>query len=404
MECFRFFAKLLIPGRYERRLKISFDFDTEVNRLGTSSLKWDRYQGRDVIPLWVADMDFLSPPAVIEALRARADHGVFGYSLPPSGLVDTVIDMLMQKYGWSVEPEWIIWLPGLVTGLNVMCRCAGRQGDEVITATPIYPPFLSAPGFSNKTLVKTPLVEYKGRYEFDFDHIEACVSPKTRLFLLCNPHNPTGRVYTSEELERLAVICDENDLILCSDEIHCDLVLDTHRKHMPVAALGQDFARRTVTLMAPSKTFNIPGLGCSFAVIPDNGLRKAFLKVMEGIVPHVNVLGYTAALAAYCDGWSWHNDLLDYLRENRGIVSQRIQGMAGLSMNHVEATYLAWIKVDDPGPSDPVRFFEHAGVGLSDGAYFGSPGFVRLNFGCPRSVLNNALARMEKALQGASFG
>ncbi|MBN2296972.1 MAG: PatB family C-S lyase [Deltaproteobacteria bacterium] len=382
-------------------MNISFDFDTEVNRLGTASLKWDRYKGRDVIPLWVADMDFRSPPAVIEALRARADHGVFGYSVPPSGLVDAVTDMLMQEYDWSVQPEWIVWLPGLVTGINVMCRMAGREGDEVITSTPAYPPFLSAPGLSDRKLTDTPLIEKKGRYVFDFDHVEACTGPKTRLFILCNPHNPTGRVFTGEELARLAGICVKRDLILCSDEIHCGLVLDVDKKHIPVAALSDDIAARTVTLMAPSKTFNIPGLDCSFAVIPEKNLRKAFLKVMEGIVPHVNIFGYTAALAAYRDCRDWHEELLDYLRENRDIVSRRVQGMTSLSMNHVEATYLAWIKVDETGPHDPARFFEEAGVGLSDGAYFGSPGFVRLNFGCPRSLLNKALTRMEKALQHA---
>ena len=380
---------------------ISFDFDTPVNRRGTASLKWDKYQDRDVIPLWVADMDFHSPPAVIEALKTRADHGVFGYSIPPSGLVDTIINMLMQKYGWSVEPKWIVWLPGLVTGLNVMCRLGGCDGDEVITSTPIYPPFLSAPVLSHKNLIRTPLVENDGRYVFDFEHVEACIGPRTRIFLLCNPHNPTGRVFNREELERLARICEKNDLILCSDEIHCDLVLDTDKKHIPVAALSKDIAARTVTLMAPSKTFNIPGLGCSFAVIPDRGLRKAFLKVMEGIVPHVNVFGYTAALVAYRDSKDWHRDLLDYLRENREIVSRRVQSMNHLSMNHVEATYLAWIKVDQAGPGDPVCFFEDAGVGLSDGAYFESPGFVRLNFGCQRSLLNQALNRMEEALQSS---
>ena len=376
-----------------------FDFDTPVNRDGTGSLKWDRYKGRDIIPLWVADMDFRSPPAVVEALKARADHGVFGYTTPPEELIETIIEMLLREYSWSVEPSWLVWLPGLVTGLNVMCRSMGKDTDEVISAVPVYPPFLSAPELGQKRLITTPLVQEGGRDVFDFDLFEAALTKRTGLFLLCNPHNPVGRVFTREELVRLTEICEKRDVIICSDEIHCDLVLDVDKKHIPVATLGEDIARRTVTLMAPSKTYNIPGLGCSFAIIPDPDLRKSFLKAMEGIVPHINTFGYTGALAAYRDGGSWHEELLDYLRTNRDMVSRWVEETGGLSMNHVEATYLAWIDMKETGLLDPVRVFEEAGVGLSDGAYFGSPGFVRLNFGCPRSTLIEALERMKKALR-----
>ena len=376
-----------------------FDFDTPVNRDGTGSLKWDRYKGRDIIPLWVADMDFRSPPAVVEALKARADHGVFGYTTPPEELIETIIEMLLREYSWSVEPSWLVWLPGLVTGLNVMCRSMGKDTDEVISAVPVYPPFLSAPELGQKRLITTPLVQEGGRDVFDFDLFEAALTKRTGLFLLCNPHNPVGRVFTREELVRLTEICEKRDVVICSDEIHCDLVLDADKKHIPVATLGEDIARRTVTLMAPSKTYNIPGLGCSFAIIPDPDLRKSFLKAMEGIVPHINTFGYTGALAAYRDGGSWHEELLDYLRTNRDMVSRWVEETGGLSMNHVEATYLAWIDMKETGLLDPVRVFEEAGVGLSDGAYFGSPGFVRLNFGCPRSTLIEALERMKKALR-----
>ena len=376
-----------------------FDFDTPVNRDGTGSLKWDRYKGRDIIPLWVADMDFRSPPAVVEALKARADHGVFGYTTPPEELIETIIEMLLREYSWSVEPSWLVWLPGLVTGLNVMCRSMGKDTDEVISAVPVYPPFLSAPELGQKRLITTPLVQEGGRDVFDFDLFEAALTKRTGLFLLCNPHNPVGRVFIREELVRLTEICEKRDVVICSDEIHCDLVLDVDKKHIPVATLGEDIARRTVTLMAPSKTYNIPGLGCSFAIIPDPDLRKSFLKAMEGIVPHINTFGYTGALAAYRDGGSWHEELLDYLRTNRDMVSRWVEETGGLSMNHVEATYLAWIDMKETGLLDPVRVFEEAGVGLSDGAYFGSPGFVRLNFGCPRSTLIKALERMKKALR-----
>ncbi len=385
---------------WKRRQAISFDFDTPVSRVGTASLKWDKYKGSDVIPLWVADMDFVSPPAILEALKKRVDHGVFGYTVTPEELSETIIAMLWQEYAWSVEPDWIVWLPGLVTGLNVMCRSVGRGGDEVMTAVPVYPPFLSAPEFSRRGCVTTPLVEEDGRFVFDFDNLKDSITSRTRLFLLCNPHNPAGRVFTVDELLKLAEICEHDEMVICSDEIHCGLVLDREKRHIPIATLGEDIARRTVTLMAPSKTFNIPGLGCSFAVIPGQGLRKAFLREMEGIVPHVNTLGYTAALAAYRHGKAWHEELLEYLRENRDVVECAVEAMPGLSMTHVEATYLAWIDVRGTGLADPVGFFEEAGVGLSDGAYFGGPGYVRLNFGCARSTLAEALARMERALQG----
>jgi cystathionine beta-lyase len=374
-------------------------FDKPVGRLGTASLKWDKYKRKDIIPLWVADMDFRSPPAVIQALKSRVDHGVFGYTIVPDELVETVVSMLAKEYMWLVEPEWIVWLPGLVTGLNITCRCVGEKSDDVLLSVPIYPPFLTAPQLSGKNLVTTALIEEGGRYIFDFDGLENDVTSRTRLFLHCNPHNPVGRVFSEEELKRLAWICDKHDVIICSDEIHCGLVLDTDKKHIPIATLGEDIARRTVTLMAPSKTFNIPGLGCSFAVIAERSLRKSFIRVMEGIVPHVNALGYTAALAAYRDSKSWHSELLDYLRENRDLVSKSIQDMPGLSMNHVEATYLAWISTKEAGIEEPAVFFETAGVGLSDGTYFGTPGFVRLNFGCPRSLLIEALDRMGHSLQ-----
>ena len=370
-----------------------------MNRDGTASLKWDRYKGRDIIPLWVADMDFRSPPAVIEALKARADHGVFGYTTPPDELVETIIEMLARDYSWSVEPEWLVWLPGLVTGLNVMCRSLEGDAQEVLSAVPVYPPFLSAPGLARKKLTTTPLVEQDGRYVFDFDHLAGAITKNTGLFLLCNPHNPVGRVFTREELIRLGQICEQEDVIICSDEIHCDLVLDTDKNHIPMATLGEDIARRTVTLMAPSKTYNIPGLGCSFAIIPERKLRKSFLRAMEGIVPHINTFGYTAALAAYRDGKTWHEELLDYLRTNRDIVSRWVWDMDGLCMNHVEATYLAWIDMRQTGLPDPVRCLEDAGVGMSDGAHFSSPGFARLNFGCPRSTLREALERMQAALK-----
>ena len=376
----------------------SFDFDTAVNRRGTDSAKWDKYKGRDIIPLWVADMDFKSPPAIRQALHDRIDHGVFGYTLPSEELNDVVVGMLNGQYGWKIETQWIVWLPGLVTGFNAACRAVGKKGDDVMTAVPVYHPFLSAPANFNRRLIKVPLREENRRWHFDYDRIEDAVTPQTRLFLLCSPHNPVGRVFTSEELTVLAQICERHDIIICSDEIHSGLILDPGKSHIPTASLSPAIADRTITLMSASKTFNIPGLGCAFAVISNRSLRKRFIGAMAGIVPHVNALGYVATLAAFRDCADWHAALLDYLRLNHDLVVDAISQMPNLSMAPLEATYLAWIDVRKAGIKNPIEYFEAAGIGMQDGADFDGPGFVRLNFGCPWGTLREALRRMAGAM------
>jgi cysteine-S-conjugate beta-lyase len=375
-----------------------FDFDTVIDRRGTASFKWDKYAGRDVIPLWVADMDFPSPPAVIAALHDRVAHGVFGYTHATDELESAVRAALKAEYAWDVPPQALVWLPGLVSGLNVLCRAVGEPRDEVATFTPIYPPFLSAPGFAQRSVMRVPLVRAAERWEMDLDLLERSLTPRTRLLLLCSPHNPVGRVWSRPELNALAEIACRHDLVVGSDEVHAGLVLDEDKPHLPFASLGNEISPRTVTLMAPSKTFNLPGLGCSFAVITDSRLRRDFCRAMEGIVPHVNLFGYSAAQAAYQDGETWRFALLAYLRGNRDLVEKKIGALPGLTMTHVEATYLAWIDARQSGLANPVRDLEEAGVGLSDGADFGAPGFVRLNFGCSRSLLLEGLDRMREAL------
>jgi cysteine-S-conjugate beta-lyase len=376
----------------------TLNFDEIVDRRGTASEKWDKYLGTDIIPLWVADMDFRSPPAVIQALHDRVSHGVFGYSHAPEALVQAVVESLNSEFGWEIRKEWITWLPGLVTGLNVTCRAVGALDDDVITFTPVYPPFMSAPPLSGRNVIKVPLKEDEGRWGLDLEALETAVTPKTRLLLLCSPHNPVGRVWTLPELTALAEFAERHDLVICSDDIHCGLVLDQSVRHVLIATLSDETARRTITLMAPSKTFNVPGLGCSFAVISDDSLRRSFRKAMGRIVPHVNLLGYTAAEAAYLHGEEWRRELIEYLRGNRDLVAREVATMPGLRVAHVEATYLSWIDVRETGLEDPVTFFEEAGVGLSGGSDFGLPGFVRLNFGCRRTLLAEALTRMRVAL------
>jgi len=378
--------------------KTDFNFGIPVERRNTASMKWDRYKGRDIIPLWVADMDFCSPPAVIDALHQRIAHGVFGYTTPPESLNTVVVERLQADYGWAVQPQWLVWLPGLVTGLNVACRAVGRDNDDVMTAVPIYPPFLTAPANSRRRIIKVPLQEKDNRWKFDFDRLESAITSRTRLFLLCNPHNPVGRVFTRDELTALAAICEKHDIIICSDEIHCGLLLGDDNIHLPTATLGPEVAQRTITLMSPSKTFNLPGLGCAFAVICDEKLRRQFIKATSGIVPLVNALGFAAAEAAYRDCADWHAQLLEYLCGNREMVVRAIADMPPLTMALPEATYLAWIDVRSAGLTNPVRFFEDAGVGLQDGIEFDGPGFVRLNFGCPGPLLEQALERMKSAM------
>jgi cysteine-S-conjugate beta-lyase len=276
----------------------------------------------------------------------------------------------------------------------VACRAVGQTGDAVAAFTPVYPPFLTAPGLADRQLVTAPLVEQQGRWVMDLDALEQAITDHTRLMMLCSPHNPVGRIWSREEQLALAELVERHNLIVCSDEIHSGLLLDADTQHIPFATLAPELARRTITLQAPSKTYNIPGLGCSFAIIPDGQLRTAFRGVMSGIVPHVNLLGYSATLAAYRDGEQWRQALLSYLRENRDLVLESLAEMPGLKTWPVEATYLAWIDARSLQTDDPAGFFELAGVGLSDGAPFGSPGFLRLNFGCPRDLLQQAFERM----------
>ncbi|MFC7418451.1 MalY/PatB family protein [Iodobacter arcticus] len=371
------------------------DFQTPIDRSATSSQKWNKYAGQDILPMWVADMDFASPVSIMAALQERVAHGVFGYTDAPDSLVEAVQSYAAQHYGWQIDTSWIVWLPGLVQGLNLACRAVGEAGDEVLTATPIYPPFLRAPGLSNRSLLTVPLLQKNDSWEWDFAALEAAITPKTKLLLLCHPHNPVGCAWSTEELTQLIAIARRHDLIICSDDIHCDLLLAEGLKHQPLATLDAHFAAQTITLLAPSKTWNIAGLGCSLAVIPDPALRARFQKQMAGIVPSVNLLAFTAAEAAYRDDGIWHAELIATLRANRDILLAWFAGSERLKITLPEATYLAWIDARALDPINPLPYFEALGVGLSDGRDFGLPGFVRLNFGCPAVTLKAALKRIE---------
>lgn len=376
---------------------MSFNFNRTLDRRAVPGDKWGRYANRDVLPLWVADMDFAAPPEILAALHARLEHGVFGYTHPWPSLTQAVVDGIQRDHDWLIDPEWLVWLPGVVSGLNLACRAVAPAGSDVFTATPVYPPFLATPANSDCKRVDVPLEQRDGRWEWNRPTVEAAVQD-TRVFLLCNPHNPVGRAFDEDELRWIAALAEKHDFVICSDEIHCGLVLDEDRPHRPIAALSPQTAARTITLMAPSKTWNIPALYCAFAIIPDAALRQRFTHAMRGLIPAPNVLGLVATEAAYRNGDAWRQQLLVYLRGNRDLVLDAVARMPGLSTTRPEATYLAWIDCRASGITDPAAFFEKAGVGLSDGTPFGLPGFVRLNFGCPRSTLNEALHRMQLSL------
>ena len=376
---------------------------TPVDRRGSDASKWRRYAGRDILPLWVADMDFAAPPAVIEALQARVAHGVFGYSHPWPSLTEAVIEHLAQEYAWKIEPDWLVWLPGLVSGLNVACRAV--DGD-VLTATPIYPPFLSAPRFSRRQLHTVDLVCDAKRWRWDLPELERIAAnlrstAESGLFLLCHPHNPVGRCWDRDELQNLADFAERHDLVVCSDEIHCGLILDADRQHIPFASISPEAAQRSITLMAPSKTFNIPGLGCAFAVIPNPHLRRRFTQAMDGIVPHVNVLGLVACEAAFREAGDWHQALIKHLAEQRNRLESAVNRLSGVKMTHVEATYLAWLDVRELKLPQPQTHFETHGLGLSDGRDFGAPGWLRLNFGCAPETLEEAIQRLTRGCLAA---
>ena len=374
-------------------------FDACPDRMDTDSLKWSRYRGKDILPMWVADMDFVCAAPIIEALEARVRHGIFGYAIARPADTQAVINWVAARHNWHIEKEWVVWLPGLVPSLNVACRAFSEPQHEVATFTPIYPPFLAAPTLSQRQLLTCPLRRENNRYTFDMDTLAKTVTPKTKLLLLCSPHNPVGRVWTRRELDDLSRFCLEQNILICSDEIHCDLVLDEDVRHIPTATLSPQIADRTITLMSPAKTFNLPGLNCGVAIIPNETLRRQFLRTAQGILPHVNILGYAACRAAFTQGRPWHQQLIDYLRGNRNYLSETINALPGLSMGPVEATYLAWIDATGLNIDNPAKWFEHAGVGVSDGNDFAGPGFVRLNFGCPRPLLENAILRIKQQLK-----
>ena len=384
---------------------MAYDFTTPPQRQETDSQKWQKYAGRDILPMWVADMDFVSSPAILDALHRRVDHGVFGYARPVKSTIDAVINHHREHYGWEVDPSWILWLPGMVCGLNLCSLAFSEPHDTYLTLTPVYPPFLTAGRNFDRRAIRCAWVQTDGHWELDWDTLTAAVTPQTKLFYLCNPHNPIARVWRRAELERLGAFCIAHDLLLISDEIHCDLILDDTLPHIPSALISPELAERTITLMAPSKTYNIAGLGCTLAIISNANLRRRFEHIARGLLPEVNNLAYAACEASY-DGSSeiWRQEMLATLRTNMALIEQTVAALPGVQLlGPQEATYLAWMDVSALQLANASEHFESHGIGLSDGAPFGAQPntHVRLNFGCPTSTLEEGLRRFTAAVHAA---
>ncbi len=386
-----------------------YDLDHVPDRRPTESIKWNQFDA-DVLPMWVADMDFPVAEPILETLHQRIEHGVFGYPnyLHPkpgavSELQQVLVERMQQLYHWRVEPEEILPLPGVIVGLNLTCHAAGRKGGGVLIQTPVYPPFFRTADNSGMVLQEAPLWQHTdGHYEIDWEAFEGAITDQTQVFILCNPHNPVGRVFRREELEHMAYICLRHGVVICSDEIHCDLVF-TGQHHLPIASLDEEIANNTVTLLSPTKTYNIAGLQCSFAIVQDKELREKLAQAQQGLVMWVNLLGMKAAVAAYQEGQEWLDQVMAYVEANRefldGYIATQIPQM---KMVKPEGTYLAWLDCRQSGiQGNPCEFFvKEARVGFNDGATFGKDGagYVRMNFACTRDTLKQALGQMKTAL------
>lgn len=373
-----------------------YNFDEPLDRTKSSCEKWDKYKGEDVIPAWVADMDFKSPPCVIEALQKRVLEGAFGYTAVDDETIDVIISFVKKHYGWEIQKEWLVFTHGVVTSMNIACKAVG--GESVLTTTPIYPHFIKAPKNAGQSVIAIPMIEKNLRWTIDFEKLERSITPTCKLFMLCNPYNPAGTVLSRVELEKLASICLKHDLVVCSDEIHADLILTPNLKHIPIASLSEEMAQKSITLMAPSKTFNIAGLQASFAIIPNPKLRASFEKAMGNTVGGVNLLAITATKAAYMYGEPWLKELRIYLKENLTMVEAFVASNPKLKLLHQDATFLAWIDASALHVKSPYAFFLEHGVGLSDGKPFGDENFVRLNFGTTKKLLQEILQRMQNAM------
>jgi cystathionine beta-lyase len=397
---------------------MKYDFDRVYSRKNTGSAKWDAvkevFGSEDVIPMWVADMDFPAAKPIVEALKKRAEHPFYGYTHTGPSVTEAVTDRLMRKFNWKVEPEWVVFTPGVIPALSTAVKALTHPGDEIILQEPVYFPFFSVVKDNGCQVATNQLKLNSGRYEMDFADLESKFEPRgvmgfggnrIKAVILCNPHNPVGRLWGREDLTRLGEIMLKQEIPVISDEIHCELLYKGY-KHTPFAMLSKEFEQNSVVCMAPSKTFNLPGLHASSIIIPDKKLREKFNEARAGAGLGLNIFGLTAMEAAYRDGDEWLGQLLDYLQGNLDFTLNYFkEKIPKISVIKPQATYLLWLDcrglgLDDQALSSFMK--EKAKVGMNDGFIFGAggSGFQRMNIACPRSILKEALQRIEKAVNG----
>jgi len=390
---------------------MKYNFEEAPDRVNTNCLKWDKreevFGKADVIPMWIADMDFRTPPFIIEALRERLNHEILGYSYRPDSYFKAFMNWVSTLHGWDIRQEWIEFSPGVVPALNVCTLAYTSPNDEIIIQPPVYPPFYGAANDHGRRLVFNQLLETEKGYQMDFEGLRKIITPATRMLILSNPHNPVGRVWSRDELNELAEICHEKGIIILSDEIHSDLLLPG-MKHVPLASVSEKAAAVTVTCMAPSKTFNLAGLSTSSMIISDPVLMEKFRKTLTGLHIHLgNIFGNVASEAAYTHGREWLEQLMRYVGENIDlVVSFCRERMPVIRPVRPEATYMIWLDCRAMGMNGQElnRFFvESAGVGMNEGSRFGpgGEGFMRMNLACPGATVMRALEQIESALKSA---
>ncbi len=387
---------------------MQFNFDEIISRANTNSVKYDwrkKLFGReDVLPMWVADMDFRVPPAVRQAIMERARHEIYGYSIRPESFYQSIMNWTNRRYGWSIAPEWLAFTPGIVPAVNLTILGLTEPGDKIMIQPPVYFPFFQAIRKNKRTLVENRLQLRNGRYHIDMENFEEQLKSGVKLFILCNPHNPGGSVWTREELKAMGELCVRYNTIIIADEIHADIVFPDH-VYTPMASVSGDIAQNTITFLAPSKTFNIAGLSTAIGIIPNRRLRGEFDEMIEKIhLWHGNIFGNVALEAAYNYGEQWLDELLEYLAGNLKLISEFVEKIPGIQLIKPEGTYLAWLDCRElPVEDEEINRFmvEQAKVGMNEGSTFGKngAGFQRLNFGCPRKTLTTALENIEQAVK-----